>query len=357
MDVRLLTKRLIIRDYAENDLEGLHKLLSDKVNMYFLDDISTDTIEESRENLRNAMSNSDGHYFCITDKETGEFIGSIGYTITEESAAGKDVHMGYFISPEFQGRGYTTEAVKRVLEYAFTQDNCLKVTTACYGDNIPSRKVMEKAGFRKIAERKQVQLHDGVMKDRLEYVIGKDEFLRTDKELARLAREGDKAALDSLMQKYNPLVNAVIKGISVPGAEREDLLQEGMIGLYRAILSYDSNRAQFSFFAKLCVERRLHTVVKTALRGKHSPLSSYEPITPEMRADMETPEEILLTREELTALENVMNARLSRLERRTLAMRLTGLGNGEIAEKLKLTRKAVDNALWRARKKLGEGSL
>lgn len=172
----LETDRLIVRDYAESDLINLHKLLSDKKNMYFLDDITTDTLEESRKNLNEAILNENGHYFCIINKQTSEYIGSVGYTITACTPLGKTVHLGYFIFPDFQRKGYTPEAVKRVLEYAFKEDNCIRVTTACYKENDQSRKVMEKSGFKKEGERIKAQYHDGIMKDRLEYAINKDEY-------------------------------------------------------------------------------------------------------------------------------------------------------------------------------------
>jgi ribosomal-protein-alanine N-acetyltransferase len=349
----LETERLILRDYNENDLDNLHRLLSDKINMYFLDDIATDSLNESADNLRHCMANADGHYFCVSDKLTDEYIGSVGYTIPDRTPAGKVVHMGYFILPEAQGQGFTTEAVSRVLEFAFCEDGCVRVTTGCYKDNEQSRRVMEKAGFRKEGERVKAQYHDGIMKDRLEYAANKDEYLGFEERQLSLARQGDNTALESLIKKYTPLIHSVVKGASIPGAERDDLLQEGLIGLYGAILAYDPDRAaRFYFFAKLCVERRLNTAVKAALRGKHAPLRAYEPIPPELTADTGSPEDILLGRESFTALENAMNARLSGFERKTLSMRLMGLGNVEVAERLGCNRKVVDNALWRARKKL-----
>ena len=173
--VRLETERLLIRDYLESDLEDLHRLLSDAKNMYYLD-IATSTIEESSENLKNAMANQDGHYFALCDKRTGAYIGGVGYTITAETPVGKIVHMGYFILPEHHGLGYTTEGVKKVLEFAFETDNCVRVTTGCYSDNTASRRVMEKAGFLKEGERIKAAWHDGELKDRLDYAINLDDY-------------------------------------------------------------------------------------------------------------------------------------------------------------------------------------
>lgn len=179
MAISLETERLIIRDLQESDLMNLHRLLSDKNNMYYLDDIVTNSLEESAQNLKLAMANKDGHYFCLCNKNTGEYIGEVGYTITAETPIGKIVHMGYFILPEYHGRGYTTEAVRKVIEFAFMNDKCIRITTGCYKDNIPSMRVMEKSGFRKEGERIKAEWHDGQMKDRLDYAINKDEYILT----------------------------------------------------------------------------------------------------------------------------------------------------------------------------------
>lgn len=177
MAIALETERLIVRDLQESDLMNLHRLLSNKENMYFLDDIITNTLEETSQNLHAAMANKDGHYFCLCDKVTGDYIGEVGYSITAETPIGNIVHMGYFILPEYHGRGYTAEAVKKVIAFAFTRDNCIRITTGCYKDNIPSMKVMEKSGFRREGERIKAAWHDGRMKDRFEYAINSDDYL------------------------------------------------------------------------------------------------------------------------------------------------------------------------------------
>ena len=176
----LETDRLLIRNYEPTDIDDLHKLLSDKQTMYFLDEISTNTLAESAQNLEVALLNADGHYFCIRHKETNAYVGSVGYTITKDTPLGKIVHLGYFLLPHKHGNGYATEAVRKVIEFAFSRDDCIRITTACYAANEPSRRVMEKAGFRKEGERIKAQYHDGMMKDRLEYAINKEEFVCPD---------------------------------------------------------------------------------------------------------------------------------------------------------------------------------
>jgi len=143
--------------------------------MYYLDDIWCETIDDTIEYLNTGLANSDGHYFCICEKPHDSFIGSIGYTIVEDTPLGKIVHLGYMLMPEYHGMGYTTEAVKEIIKFAFIQDGCIRINTGCHKENIASRKVLEKAGFRKEAEKIKAVYHDGVMKDRLEYAINKDD--------------------------------------------------------------------------------------------------------------------------------------------------------------------------------------
>ena len=175
--INMETERLLIRDYKESDLNDMHRLWSDTETMYYLDDISTTTIEETAQSLKTSIENADGHYFCICEKLTGRFMGGIGYTITDITPLGKIVHMGYMLLPEYHGYGYMPEAVKKVIEFAFTKDDCIRITTGCVKAHEASRKVMEKTGFRKEGERIKAQYHDGVMKDRLEYTINRDEFI------------------------------------------------------------------------------------------------------------------------------------------------------------------------------------
>jgi len=172
----LETERLIIRDYKETDLNDMHRLWSDKETMSYLDDILCHSIEDTAKYLKVGIENADGHYFCICDKNTEKYMGSIGYTITDKTPLGKIVHMGYMLLPEHNVKVYMTEAVKKVIEFAFTKDNCIRLTTGCVKEHEASRKVMEKAGFRNEGERIKAQYHDGVMKDRVEYAINKDEF-------------------------------------------------------------------------------------------------------------------------------------------------------------------------------------
>ena len=178
--IRLKTERLILRPYEEKDFPEYHRLMSDKENMYYLDDITTNTLEESRESLLEAIEfnkSGKGRRFCLALKENDKLMGGCGYDIKTETPVGKIVHMGWFIMPEHQNKGYITEAVKKVLEFAFLHDNCVRIETGCFKDNIPTQKVMEKAEFRKEAERIKAQWHDGQMKDRLGFALNRDEYM------------------------------------------------------------------------------------------------------------------------------------------------------------------------------------
>ena len=180
-DIKLETKRLIIRPYKKKDLPEYHKLFSDKQNMYYLRRLITNTVEESRESLQNTIEeikSGKARRFAIAlkENENDKLIGGIGYDIKKETPIGKIGHMGWFIMPEYQNKGYMTEAAKKVLEFAFLHDNCVRMETGCYKDNIPTQKVMAKVGFRKEAEKIKASWHDGQMKDRREFAINKDEY-------------------------------------------------------------------------------------------------------------------------------------------------------------------------------------
>jgi len=173
----LQTERLIIRPYKESDLQENFRLLSDKQNMYYLNDIICETLEEARENLKECIElfeSGKARRFAV--ELNGRLIGSVGYDVSEETPLGKIAHMGWFISPEFQGKGYVTEAAREIIKFGFTLDNLIRLTTGCYSENIPTQRVMEKLGFRKEGERIKAQYHDGMMKDRTDYAINRDEI-------------------------------------------------------------------------------------------------------------------------------------------------------------------------------------
>ena len=170
--MRLETERLVLRQYEESDLLDYFHLLSDRENLYFLDDIVMNTMDEARQSLHEAialMKSGNARRFAVTLRGDTRLIGGVGYDIAAKTPIGRVGHMGWFILPEHQNKGYITEAARRVLTYAFENDNCIRITTGCYRDNAPTQRVINKLGFRQEAEKIKSKWHDGEMKDRLEY--------------------------------------------------------------------------------------------------------------------------------------------------------------------------------------------
>ena len=179
--IYLETDRLILRDYVTGDFDDYFRLMTDDQTMYYMKDIKLDSIESAKENFANVLKDMAGnerkYYFLhMMLKETQEQVGSIGYTVVDNTPVGKIVHMGYFTYPKFWGNGYTSEALKKVIEYAFTEDNVYRITTGCLAENKGSERVMQKCGMIKEAEHVEYEWHDGRMKNRLEYRLLKSEF-------------------------------------------------------------------------------------------------------------------------------------------------------------------------------------
>lgn len=198
--------------------------------------------------------------------------------------------------------------------------------------------------------------------------MGKFESL-ADEEVIQLIQQGNVEALEYIINKYKIIVLAKAKSYFLIGADREDIIQEGMIGLYKAIRDYkDDKNASFRVFAELCVTRQIITAIKTATRQKHMPLNSYVSLDKPVYEDdsektlVETmvgpaatePEEIILQQEQQDYIELKMSEVLSELEQRVLALYLEGQSYGEISEQLDRHVKSIDNALQRVKRKLGQ---
>lgn len=199
-------------------------------------------------------------------------------------------------------------------------------------------------------------------------VRGNEGYARLkDEELVKLVHQGDGEALDFLIEKYLNFVRAKSRSYFLIGADREDIVQEGMIGLYKAVRDFRVDRlASFKAFAELCITRQIITAIKTATRQKHIPLNSYvsldKPIFDE-EADrtlldvisgtkVTDPEELLINQEEMDRIEIKMSEILSDLERKVLALYLEGQSYQEISEELDRHVKSIDNALQRVKRKL-----
>jgi RNA polymerase sporulation-specific sigma factor len=179
--------------------------------------------------------------------------------------------------------------------------------------------------------------------------------------------QGDVDALEYLINKYRNFVRAKARSYFLIGADREDIIQEGMIGLYKAIRDFKEDKlSSFKAFAELCITRQIITAIKTATRQKHIPLNSYvsldKPIYDEESdrtlmdvisgAKATDPEELIINQEEFDDIEVKMAELLSDLERKVLALYLDGQSYQEISEELNRHVKSIDNALQRVKRKL-----
>nr|WP_249315891.1 RNA polymerase sporulation sigma factor SigH [Bacillus sp. FJAT-49711] len=188
-----------------------------------------------------------------------------------------------------------------------------------------------------------------------------------DEELIELIHEGESEALDYLIKKYRNFVRVKARSYFLIGADKEDIVQEGMIGLYKAIRDFKEDKlSSFKAFAELCITRQIITAIKTATRQKHIPLNSYvsldKPIYDEESdrtlmdvisgAKILDPEELLINREKLNNIEEKVMELLSDLERKVLALYLDGRSYQEISDELDRHVKSIDNALQRVKRKL-----
>lgn len=191
--------------------------------------------------------------------------------------------------------------------------------------------------------------------------------LMEDDSVIELVHNGNSEALDYLINKYRNFVRAKARSYFLIGADKEDIIQEGMIGLYKAIRDYKGEKlTSFKAFAELCITRQIITAIKTATRQKHIPLNSYisldKPIYDEdsdrtlmdvvSGAKPTDPEALIIHREEFSKIEGKMAELLSDLERQVLSLYLDGQSYQEISEELDRHVKSIDNALQRVKRKL-----
>lgn len=192
----------------------------------------------------------------------------------------------------------------------------------------------------------------------------------TDEQLIRRLREGETAITDYIMDKYKFLVRQKAKAMYLLGGENDDLIQEGMIGLFKAVRDYDtSQETSFSSFANLCISRQMYTAIKLSQRKKHMPLNSYvslyeqkdeaveekqPPLIEQLQTEKENnPEELFLDKEYFQMIEQKLKKRLSDLESRVLHLHLMGEDYRSIAKLLDKSPKSIDNALQRIKTKMG----
>ena len=182
-----------------------------------------------------------------------------------------------------------------------------------------------------------------------------------DEEICLLAGAGNAAAEEELVRRYGRLVRACARPLFLAGGDSEDLFQEGMLGLLTAIRSFEGGRdASFRTFAEICIRSRLYSAVRAAQGSKHSPLNhsvSFEPplfdgTNAYLFSSEESPEDVIIGREELRERLDALKGQLSEFEANILSPYLSGLSCGEIARRVGRSPKAVDNAVQRIRRKV-----
>ena len=190
-------------------------------------------------------------------------------------------------------------------------------------------------------------------------------------EIILIAQNRNDEAMTYLMEKYKGLVRQKVRTLFLIGGDKDDLVQEGMIGLYKAICDYSPEKeASFRTFADLCISRQVYTAIKTSNRMKNQPLNSYISIyssaysdenaladgdfiiDQEIRASQLNPEEIIIDRENVSRIEKNLFAYLSKMETKVLELYLDGMTYQEITSYMAKSPKSIDNALQRIKSKL-----
>ena len=184
-----------------------------------------------------------------------------------------------------------------------------------------------------------------------------------DEELISRFQNGESEILDYLMEKYKNMVRKKARTMFLIGGENDDLIQEGMIGLFKAVRDYQPDRdAAFQTFASICVDRQIYNAIQSSNRQKHQPLNSYISLSEQDGENEEhlgdnwgeNPESIIIDQENVQDLEQEITATLSPMENQVLEYYLAGNGYGEIAQIMGKTPKSIDNALQRIRIKIRE---
>ncbi len=182
----------------------------------------------------------------------------------------------------------------------------------------------------------------------------------SEEELIQQFRSGDGACMEILLEKYRGMVKNQARTLYLIGGDQEDLMQEGMIGLFKAIRDYSPEKAgSFASFARLCVARQLYNAIQASNRQKHTPLNTYVALSPELHEGPDSPvekspEELLIAQENVTALKERLRRQLSKFENQVLERYLEGKNYLEIAGELEKEPKSVDNALQRIWRKIAD---
>lgn len=189
----------------------------------------------------------------------------------------------------------------------------------------------------------------------------------TDEEVVSLSQQGNMYAMEAILNRYKGFVASKARPYFLIGGNHEDMIQEGMIGLYKAVRDYlPDKQASFRSFAEICITRHMITAIKTATRQKHQPLNSYVSLSrpaydensDQTLADVVlgsscmNPEELIINKESYDACEAAISKALSKLEHKILSLYLQGKSYQEISEQIGKSPKSIDNALQRVKRKL-----
>lgn len=181
----------------------------------------------------------------------------------------------------------------------------------------------------------------------------------TDEELLHMQQQGESGIMDYLIEKYKPMVRQKARVLYLVGGDQDDLIQEGMIGLFKAVRDYRADKdTSFKTFAQLCVDRQIYHAIQSSNRQKHQPLNSYVSINGEeweaetRKMFQQSPENIVIANETAILLQDKILEELSKMENQVLAMYMDGDNYLEIAEKMGKSPKSIDNALQRIRTKV-----
>lgn len=179
----------------------------------------------------------------------------------------------------------------------------------------------------------------------------------SDEQLVKHAKRGEQSAYSEIFDRYKEIVKIKARTFYIAGGDNDDIIQEGMIGLFNAVRDYDGEKGfSFSTFAGICIERQIATAIKKASSKKNSPLNTSVPMPEDDNSkeanETVNPESILIDRERAEGMENSLRTSLSRFENLVLDMLLEGMKYDEIAEEMGISRKSSDNAIQRIKRKM-----
>lgn len=188
----------------------------------------------------------------------------------------------------------------------------------------------------------------------------------TDEELCVKAQEGDENSVNELLKKYKSLINKISRSYFLLGGDLEDIIQEGMIGLYKAIMNFNDKKASFKTFASTCIKNQIQSAVRLASSEKNKVLSTALPIIEENKneddddeemeiilpSSIPLPEDRIVEKENVEEIFEAIKTSLSTLEYKVLLLYLKGYNYNEISQSMNISKKSIDNALTRIKNKL-----